>query len=270
MEQIKSFQNTFVKKIRSLKHKKYRQRENRFWAEGIRNVFEAIDNDWNIDALVYSPELLRSDQAKILLEETTTKKISVSKAVFERIAIGELPQGMGAVIKLPEERTFEKAIPDKNGFYVALENPQDRGNVGSVIRSTSAAGGSGVILAGKSVDPYDPETMRTSMGALFSTPIYTCSSITDFISWNRKHNIKLYGTSAKAEQDFRSAEYRRPLTLVFGNERLGISIDLQEQLDLFLSIPVIGRASSLNLGAAVAVLSYQAQGWWATSSVIKP
>ena len=265
MEQIKSFQNTFVKKIRSLKYKKYRQRENQFWAEGIRNVFEAKENNWDIDALVYSPELLRSDQAKILLKETNVRKVSVSKAIFEHIAIGDIPQGMGAVIKLPQERTFEKIIPDKNEFYIALENPQDRGNLGAVIRSTSAAGGSGVILLGKSVDPYDPETMRTSMGALFSIPIYTSNSITDFISWNRKHSIILYGTSARAKQDFRGVEYPRPLTLVFGNERQGISSDLQEQLDMILSIPIIGRASSLNLGAAVAVLSYQAQGCWTAS-----
>ena len=269
MEQIKSFQNSFVKKIRSLKYKKYRQRENIFWAEGIRNVFEALENNWDIDVLVYSEELLRSERAKSLLKKTSVKNVSVSKAVFERIAMGELPQGLGAVVKLPCEQVVEKAIPDKNGFYVALENPQDRGNVGAVIRSTNAAGGSGVILVGKSVDPFDPETMRTSMGALFSTPVYTCRLITDFISWNRKHNVNLYGTSAKAKEDFRSVEYFRPLTLVFGNERKGLTIDLQQELDLTLSIHMLGRASSLNIGAAVAVLNYQAQGWWANSSAIK-
>ena len=261
MEQIKSFQNSYVKKIRSLKYKKYRQREKLFWAEGIRNVFEAIGNRWEIDSLVYSPELLRSDHARNLLKETAIRSIPVSKAVFERIAIGELPQGMGAVIKLKREHTFENILPKKNGFYIALENPQDRGNVGAVIRSASASGAAGVILLGKSIDPYDPETIRASMGALFSVPIYLCSSIADFISWNKKYNIKLYGTSAKARQDFRSAEYARPLTLVFGNERQGITDDLQEQLDLVLSIPMVGRASSLNLGAAVAVLSYQVQGY---------
>ena len=269
MEQIKSFQNSFVKTIRSLKYKKYRNRENIFWAEGIRNVFEAIENNWDVDTLVFSTELLRSDLAKSLLKKTTIRKVSVTKAVFERIAMGELPQGLGAVIKLPNEQGVEKAIPEKNGFYVALENPQDRGNVGAVIRSTNAAGGSGVILVGKSVDPYDPETMRTSMGALFSTPIYTCDSIASFISWNRKYKVNLYGTSAKAKQDFRSVEYSRPLTLVFGNERQGLTADLQQELDLTLSIPMIGRASSLNLSAAVAVVNYQAQGWWVTSSAMK-
>ena len=86
------------------------------------------------------------------------------------------------------------------------------------------------------------------MGALFSVPIYPCNSITNFISWNRKHNIKLYGSSSQSQSRFfRSVEYTRPLTLVFGNERQGITNDLQEQLDLVLSIPMVGRTKALSI-----------------------
>ena len=135
MEQIKSFQNSYVKKIRSLKYKKYRQREKLlFWAEDDRNVFEAIGNRWEIDSLVYSPELLRSDHARNLLKETAIRSIPVSKAVFERIAIGELPQGIGAVIKLQSEHTFENILPKKWILY-RFRKPTRSGNVGAVIRS---------------------------------------------------------------------------------------------------------------------------------------
>jgi len=262
MEEITSFQNPLVKRIRSLKYKKYRQREGLFWAEGIRNTLEAIDTGWDIEALVYAPDMLRSDLARQRIADSPQRKVAVAARVFEHIAMGELPQGLGALIKLPVRTLGEVAVA-RDSFYVVLEDPQDRGNVGAVVRSTNAAGGAGVILVGRAVDPYDPEALRTSMGAIFSTPVIPCAELAEFTSWASANELELLGTSARAEVDFRSERYARPLALVFGNERHGLSDAFKIHLNGVVGIPILGRASSLNLSASVAVMAYQVQGWWA-------
>ncbi len=262
--EITSFQNPLVKKIRSLAYKKYRKREGVFWAEGVRNTLEAIDNAWPIDMLVWAPELLRSDLARERIESSPLRKVTVDARVFERIAASELPQGLGAVVRLPDRGLADIPV-GSDTFVVILEEPQDRGNVGAVVRTVDAAGGQGVILVGQAVDPYDPEALRTSMGAIFSVPIVNCNA-EQLLAWTGTNNLLLVGTSARSTTEFRQMEYRRPLGLVFGNERLGLSDTLQAAADIMVNIPILGRANSLNLGASVAIVAYQAQGTWSTDN----
>ena len=261
--EITSFQNPLVKMIRSLAYKKYRKREGLFWAEGVRNTLEAIDNGWDIDALVWAPDLLRSDLARERIGASTLRKVTVASRVFERIAASELPQGLGALVRLPE-RSLADIPVGADTFVVVLEEPQDRGNVGAVVRTVDAAGGQGIILVGQAVDPYDPEALRTSMGAIFSRPVVNCTA-DELLAWTRTHGLHLMGTSARASAEFRQVAYPRPLALVFGNERVGLSDTLQQAVDEMVSIPILGRANSLNLGASVAIMAYQAQGTWAAN-----
>ena len=117
--------------------------------------------------------------------------------------------------------------------------------------------GSAPVLIGQAVDPYDPEALRPSMGSIFSVPVFTCPTAPDFLAWAQERRVWLVGTSARTDLDFRQATYRRPLVLLFGNERAGLSAALQAAVDEFVRIPIGGRARSLNLGAAVAVMAYQ-------------
>ena len=259
-EQITSFANPLVKKIRSLAYRKYRKREGVFWAEGVRNTLEAIDNGWDIEALVYAPDMMRSNLARERIAASDLRKVAVADRVFERIAQSELPQGLGAVVKLPARNLSDIPVA-RNTFIVALEEPQDRGNVGAVVRTIDAAGGRGVILVGQAVDPYDPEALRTSMGAIFSVPVVNCTAA-EFLAWSKENKFHLIGTSAHADAEFRQLDYPRPLAVIFGNERIGMSESLQQAVDTMASIPILGRANSLNLGTSVAVMAYQAQGAW--------
>lgn len=258
--EITSFQNPLVKKIRSLAYKKYRKREGVFWAEGVRNTLEAIDNGWDIETIVYAPDMLRSDLARERIAASAFRKVTVDARVFARIAASELPQGLGAVVRLPERNLADIAVA-ADTFVVVLEEPQDRGNVGAVVRTVDAAGGHGVLLVGQAVDPYDPEALRTSMGAIFTVPVVNCTAA-ELLAWTHANHLHLIGTSARASAEFRQVAYPRPLALVFGNERVGLSDALQAATDIMVNIPILGRANSLNLGASVAIMAYQAQGAW--------
>jgi TrmH family RNA methyltransferase len=265
---ITSFQNPLVKRIRSLKYKKYRQRQGVFWAEGIRNVLEALDTGWEIEMLVWSPSLLRSDLARQKLAQSTLPTVAVSEAVFARLSDSELPQGLGALVRIPQ-RGLDHISIGPDALLIVLEQPQDRGNVGAVVRTADAAGGCGVVLVGQAVDPFDPEALRTAMGALFALPVVS-AELGEFLEWARAHRLHLMGTSARAEKDFRQLPYPRPLALVFGNERSGLSDPLRQAVHALARIPILGRANSLNLGAAVAIMAYQAQGTWQASSALCP
>ena len=258
MTDITSFSNPLVKRIRSLKHKKYRRRENCFWAEGIRAVLEAIELNWDIEMLVWAPDMLCSDRARQMLDQTALRQTTVSTAVYHHLTVSELPQGLGALIRPPQRHLADYA-PGTDRFFVVLEAPQDRGNVGAIVRTVDCAGGSGVILIGQAVDPYDPEALRASMGSIFSVPVFTSPTPSAFLTWAQTHDLWLVGTSARTDLNFRQATYRPPLALLFGNERAGLSTELQDAVNEFVHIPIQGRASSLNLGAAVAVMTYQVQ-----------
>ena len=103
------------------------------------------------------------------------------------------------------------------------------------------------------------------MGAIFAVPVVNCNA-DEFLGWSHSNQLHLVGTSARAEAEFRQVEYPRPLALVFGNERVGLSDTLQDAVDIVANIPILGRANSLNLGASVAIMAYQAQGAWTSRS----
>jgi TrmH family RNA methyltransferase len=257
MGEITSLQNPLVKRIRALRKPKHRRRERCFWAEGIRNALQALELGWEVEALVWAPEMLRSGPALQAVECSPVKTVAVSKYVFEGMAVGENPQGLGALVRIPERRLEDLAV-GSGSLLAVLEESRNRGNVGTVVRTMDCAGGSGVILLGKSVDPYDPESIRASMGSLFALPVVICPVLSDFVAWAGERNLRLIGTSAHAKRSYREVSYQRPLALMFGNERKGLSEALQEAADDVIRIPVLGRATSLNLASAVAVVAYQA------------
>ena len=257
MVKITSLQNPLVKRIRFLKKRKHRLREGCFWAEGIRNALQALELGWDIEALVWAPDMLRSDPALQAVQRTSVKKVAVSRYVFEGMAVGENPQGLGALVRLREQRLADLDVGSET-LLVVLEEPRNRGNVGTVVRTVDCAGGDGVVLLGRSVDAYDPESVRASMGSLFAMPVVACPGISEFVAWAGDRGLRLVGTSARATQSYREVSCRRPLALLFGNERKGLSGMLRAAADEVVRIPVLGRATSLNLASAVAVMAYRA------------
>ena len=258
MAEITSPQNPLIRHIRSLRHRKYRRREGCFWAEGIRVVLEGLARDWQMEALVWAPDLLQSDRARQAVAHASVKRVAVSQRVFRGLSSRENPQGLGALVHIPERRLTDLEGGTKT-FLVVLEAPQDPGNLGTTVRTVDCAGGNGVVLLGRAADPYDPKSVRASMGSLFSIPVVTGVSIPDFVAWSREEGLRLIGTSAGAKRCYRDASFRPPLALLFGNEQKGLSEALRGMTDEVVRIPVLGAASSLNLSSAVAVMAYQVQ-----------
>jgi TrmH family RNA methyltransferase len=253
METITSTSNPLIKQVRSLRQKKARTETKTFLVEGIYHVGEVIESSWDVDVILYAPELLTSGFAKDLLKRIKNIKLQpVSVNVMESLADKENPQGILGVVK-QKQFTFEDLKSIKNA--VALVSPQDPGNVGTILRTMDAVNTNALFLLDGGVELYHPTVIRASMGTLFWKPIVQ-TSFDEFVKWAKDKNIQLIGTSAKADVSYQTLVPQSPWALVLGNEQKGLSPDQTAACDVTVSLPMQGRVSSLNLSVAAGVLLY--------------
>ena len=271
---ISSRSNPAIKSIRALHDRKERARTQLFFVEGIRLVAEAVQLNAEIQTIITAPDLLKSDFARDIAHQAQTQgaqHIDVTSEVFNTFSDKSGPQGIAAVVKQrwtplsafssqPSALSFLSAPyaprPSLHTLYVALESPQDPGNIGTILRTADAVGASGVILLGQHADPYDPEAVRASMGAIFAQHL-TQTTFAELLAFKVQHSLSLIGTSDKASLDYRSADYQRPLILLMGSERQGLTPDQSIACDQHVRIPMQGRSDSLNLAVATSVLLYE-------------
>ncbi len=263
---ISSRNNPTVKQIRALRDRKERLRTGLFFVEGIRIVGEAAQMGSEIETVIVAPELLESafawDTVRALENKGNTQLIEVSREVFESVSDKGGPQGIGAVIRQrwhTLDALHKPHAANSSQLIVALDSPQDPGNIGTILRTADSAGANGVVLLGPSADPYDPSAVRASMGALFAQPIAR-ASVEEFAAWKERSAFKVVGTSDQAGMDYRECPYTQPLVLLMGSERAGLSAGLTALCDWMVHIPMLGRSDSLNLAVATGIMLYAIHG----------
>ena len=243
--------------IKNLRDRKVRKETGLFYIEGIKPVGEALCSGWDIESIVIAPELLKSDFAQELVKKSEERHIDITaidKEVFKSISEKDGPQGIGAVVYF--QTVSLDRVKEIGGIWVGLDSVQDPGNLGTIIRTIDSAGAKGIILIGTCVDPFSLETVRSSMGAIFSAKIITTSS-DDFLLWNAKTEIQLVGTSDKAGLDFRDSRYQADMILLMGSEQKGLNSALMNACSSMVSIPMLGKSDSLNLAVATGIILYE-------------
>jgi RNA methyltransferase, TrmH family len=250
---ITSLANPTVKAVRALHLRRERMESGLFLVEGLRSVTEAVEQGRQPVTLLHGPSvadhpLLR--QASAVARET----LEVSEAILAKISRRENPQMVLGVF----EQAFtplEALDPLSANCWVGLENVRDPGNLGTILRTADAAGCGAVILVGECCDPYSVEAVRATMGSIFATPL-SMTSVEAFLAWRARWPGAVIGTHLEATTDFRLAPYRSPNLLLMGNEQAGLSPALAAACDLTVKIPMRGRADSLNLAVATAIMIY--------------
>ena len=259
---ITSLQNPKVKLLRSLRLHKYRKQESRFLVEGIRIVEEALACAAPVETLVYAPDLLVSERAQALIEQADpAHRLALSADAFRSLSGRDDPQGIAAVIRI-EDRPLSALPLSAEMLVVVAYQLSDPGNLGAIIRTADAAGATGVVVVTPSVDLYDPQVVRATMGSLFALPvIYPVEPVglERWVGQVRAAGVPLciVASSVHGRQDYFDADYRRPLALLVGNERYGLPPDLRDRADLLVRLPMLGRATSLNVSAAAAAMVYE-------------
>ncbi len=250
---ITSSSNPLVKQVRSLRQKKARRESGLFLVEGIHHVGEAVEAGWDVESVLYAPDLLTSKFAHDLIARLDSPPQPVTPQVMESLADKENPQGILAVVRQKQTRLGELGEVTR---AVALVSPQDPGNVGTILRTMDGVGADALFLLEGGVELYHPSVIRSSMGALFWKPVVQ-TSFDQFVRWAHEGKCQLIGTSAHADVEYHTLVPQSPWVLVLGNEQKGLSREHMDACDVTVSLPMQGRVSSLNLSVAAGVLLYQ-------------
>ncbi|HET8839843.1 MAG TPA: RNA methyltransferase [Ktedonobacteraceae bacterium] len=247
-----------IKRIQRLHTREERERTGLFYIEGMRFVTQALHHHARIERLVVCRELLTHPYAQQLTrgqQRQGTPILEVSRTVMERLSQVQNSQGLGAVVRQRWQR-LERVRPRTELCWVAVETIRTPGNLGTILRTSDAVGGAGLMLLGDTTDPYDPGTVRATMGAQF-TQCFVRTSIDAIAHWKRRKQYLLIGTSPTASQDYQQVCYTAPTILWMGEERKGLSAEQQAMCDLIVRIPMVGESDSLNVAMATGVMLYE-------------
>ena len=250
---ITSTGNPLIKQVRALRQKKARRESRLFLVEGIHHVGELVDAGWDVESVLYAPDTLTSSFAHDLISRFTHTPQPVTPQVMKSIADKDNPQGIIAVVR---QKQMTLSDLQKAGNAVALVSAQDPGNVGTILRTMDAVGVGTLFLLEGGVELYHPTVVRASMGTLFWKNIVQ-TSFDEFLNWAQSGKYQLMGTSARADVAYYKHSPITPWILVLGNEQKGLSASHLDACDVTVSLPMQGRASSLNLSVAASVLLYQ-------------
>ncbi|OPB32390.1 RNA methyltransferase [Bartonella sp. AR 15-3] len=259
VKEITSLSNPIIKDLKALNKKKNRNREGIFMAEGLKLVIDAFNLGWTIHTLIVSRNSLRNS----IIENTAANTIAnggsvikVSQKVLESITHRDNPQTVVGIFK-QQWHSIEKIIRRVDDVYIALDRVRDPGNLGTIIRTADAAGVKGIVLIGETTDPFSPETVRATMGSIFSIPLYRCNEST-FLNWSTHFRGMIVGTHLKGPVDYRTIDFKNgPIILLMGNEQQGLSDVLVNHCNNLARIPQCGHADSLNLAVATAIMLYE-------------
>ncbi|HYW16000.1 MAG TPA: RNA methyltransferase [Allosphingosinicella sp.] len=264
--QITAFSNPLVKDVRALREKKGRRRQGMFLAEGLRILTEAREAG-RLPAILFfaagtSHPLLDTLIAEV--ESAHGDVIETNADILHKLSGKENPQTVIGVYRSFDTR-LERIERDGAPLWIVAQALRDPGNLGTMLRTGDAVGAGGLILVDDCVDPFSVESVRASMGALFTQRIAT-APWSEFLAWLRGGEGQLIGTSLRAELDYQAPSYSKPAFLLVGNEAQGLPEAYEAECDLLVKMPMRGKADSLNAAVATAVMAYEVINQWRSPS----
>ena len=256
--EITGFSNPTVKYLRSLRDKKHRRREGKFLVEGLRLLTDALESGRVPEVLVMAqardphPLLLSLEQA---VAAAGGEVIDTTPDILSKITGKDNPQAVAGVFA--EWDTSLSALDRSSaGIWLVAQALRDPGNLGTMLRTGDAIGAGGLILIDDCADPFSVEAVRASMGAVFTQGLAR-ASWDDFLGWLRAGEGQLVAASLREAVPYRGAPYAAPCFVMVGNESQGLPEPYEAACDLRVTMPMRGRADSLNAAVAAAVLGYE-------------
>ena len=249
--------------LKSNRNKRYKYQE--FFVEGVRNINEAVKNNWKISSFLYAGNKPVSDWAKTMLGTVKTDcNYELTLDLMMELSGKEDTSELIAIVKMRED-TFNQFQLTKQPLLALFDRPSNKGNLGTIIRSCDALGIEGLIITGHSVDLYDPDVIVSSMGSFFHVPVIRIAENQElfrFIGEMKKQYPEFHtiGTTAHKQKAIYDCDLRGPILFMVGNETDGLCNAFKEQCDILATIPMCeqGAASSFNVGCAATVLFYEA------------
>ena len=255
MQTITSKDNELIKHIRKLKDKKYRDESNEYVVEGVKLVEEAVKENAKIKQIIVCEDTTRTYEipTHIMLEIAKYECISVSDKIFNIITQVTNPQAKQSII----EKNAQNAIIDNTqDIIVVLDDVQDPGNLGTILRTVDSIGLNQIIVSKGTADAFNSKVVRSTMGAIFRIKIIEVENLAQAIKEMRKHHFKLMVTSLQTKNSIYDIDFYKKI-IVIGNEANGVSKEIQDMADEKAKIPMLGRTESLNASVAAGVVMYE-------------
>ena len=255
MQVITSKDNELIKHIKKLKDKKERDLSNEYIIEGIKLIQEAIQENAKIKQIIICDDCEKTESIpKDLMYEIAKQEcIYVTNKVFDSITEVMNPQGILAII---EKQSKEIQIDDKQDIILALDDIQDPGNLGTILRTADSIGLTQILVSKGTADSYNPKVVRSTMGAIFRVKIIECEDLVKTLKEIKKHKFEIVVSSLQTDNSIYDINYHKKV-IVIGNEANGVKREIQDLADKKVKIPMLGKTESLNASVATGIILYE-------------
>ena len=253
---ITSLSNPRVKQVVLWQGKaKERKKDGIFLVEGIKMYEEAPED--SVKETYILEETLEKLKGTVVAEKLSrTGYETVSRDVFVKMSDTQTPQGILSVIKRPQFH-LEKVLAKENPLLVVLEDLQDPGNLGTIVRTGEGAGVTAVLMSKNTVDIYNPKTIRATMGSIYRVPHIYIEDMGELLEKLHDAGIETYAAHLQGEDYYDSFSFVKPTAFLIGNEGNGLKKETADKAKHYLKIPMEGQVESLNAGVATALLMYE-------------
>ncbi len=237
--------------------KRFREKQGKIALEGPNLIQEALKNELVPEFIIFTPEYPDSPGGNWVKElSSSIKKYQVNEQLFKSIALTEKPQPVAAVFFFnPLDFGLKKKIRQK--LVIILEDLQDPGNVGAIIRTAAAAGADTIFFSSGCADPFGPKALRASAGSIFSLKVESVHNPVRLVDSLKEKGLQSIAAVAHGGTAYLESQYKLPAVLLIGNEAGGLSTDLLSVADFQVTIPLPGNVESLNAAVAAAILLFE-------------
>lgn len=256
---ITSRDNSLLRHARAVRDGKIK---GSIFIEGLRLCEEALASNLQIEAMIYSEEIARKERATRLIAQlgnAATKAAAVNEKLLASVSYTKTPQGIVVIAArlAHDENSFISKQP-ASPFLVILHEINNPVNVGAIIRTSEAAGVTGVIATENTADPFSPKSLRGAMGSAFRMPIWRGPVYADAIAWCHARQIQTIGTDAGGSTLYTDLDWRNSNALIVGPESKGLSPGEVEAANAVVRIPMQGATESLNVAVAAGIILFEA------------
>ena len=250
---ITSTSNPQVKKLLQLQKKsKARNEENVFLVEGLRMFAEVPEE--RVEKVYISESLYNKKKQELKLERFSVEILTDS--VFSHVSDMKTPQGILCVVK-QKKYDIEEFLNLENPHFMVLDNLQDPGNLGTIVRTAEGAGVNAIFLNKESVDIYNPKTIRSTMGSIYRMPVIYVEDLLELLQIFRERGIKSYAAHLDGKNSYDKESYQSGTAILIGNEGNGLREEVASAADVWVQIPMQGQVESLNAAIAASILMFE-------------
>ncbi|MCB0448278.1 MAG: RNA methyltransferase [Gelidibacter sp.] len=256
-KEIKSPQNSYIKELVQLKEKsRERRKTGKFLIEGQREISLAIKGNYEIETILFIPELISELQINKLSSQHIIL-IEISKEVYQKLAHRDTTEGILAVAKSKPHDLKNIQFKTNNPLVIVAEAPEKPGNIGALLRTADAANVDAVIIANPKTDLYNPNIIRSSVGCIFTNQIAT-GSTSEIIEFLKQNNVNIYCAALQASVEYHTQDYKLATAIVVGTEATGLSNEWIDHSTQNIIIPMQGEIDSMNVSVAAGILIFEA------------